>query len=74
LQFTGTVNAVVERHGAGEYTPGGAEPEENVPSGSQTPKTGCLRQPACPPMLCRFFHSCLRTASRINGWGKNSDE
>ena len=46
LEFTGTVNAVVEGHGAGEYTLDGAGPEENVPSGSQTPKDGCLRQPA----------------------------
>jgi hypothetical protein len=45
LKFTGTVNAVVEGHGAGEYTLDGAGPEENVPSGSQTPKGRCLRQP-----------------------------
>ncbi len=41
-EFTGTVNTVVERHGAGEYTLGGARPEENVPSGSRTPNVGCL--------------------------------
>ena len=46
-EFTGTVNAVVEGHGAGEYTPDGARPDENVSSGSQTSKDGCLRQPAC---------------------------
>ncbi len=47
-EFTGTVNAVVEGHGGGEYTLDGAGPEETVPSGSQTPNVGCLmmRQPA----------------------------
>ena len=48
LELTGTVNAVVEGHGAGEYTLCGAGPEENAPSGSQTPKDRCLRQPALP--------------------------
>jgi hypothetical protein len=48
LEFTGTVKALVDGHGAGEYTLGSAGPEENVPSGSQTPKKGCLRQPAPP--------------------------
>jgi hypothetical protein len=38
--------AAVEGQGAGEHTLDGARPEENVPSGSQTPKVGCLRQPA----------------------------
>jgi hypothetical protein len=46
LEFTGTVNAVVEGHGGGEYTLYGVGPEENVPSGSQTPKGRSLRQPA----------------------------
>jgi len=46
LAFTGTVNTGVRGHGAGEYPFDGAEPEENVPSGSQTPKGRCLRQPA----------------------------
>ncbi len=46
LKLAGTVNAVVEGHGAGEYTLDGARPEENVPSESQTPNIGCLRQPA----------------------------
>ena len=46
LEFTGTVNAVIERHGGGEYTLGCAVPEEDVPSGSQTPEGGCLGQPA----------------------------
>jgi hypothetical protein len=41
LEFTGTGNPVVEGHGAGEYTHGGAGPEENVPSGSQTPNRAC---------------------------------
>ena len=50
LEFTGTVNALVEGQGAREYTLGGAGPEEIVPSGSQTPKDGCLRQTA--RMLC----------------------
>jgi hypothetical protein len=45
-EFTGTVNAVVEGHGAGEYTLDGAGPEESLPSGSQTAKGGSLRQPA----------------------------
>ena len=31
-EFTGTVNAVIEGPGAGEYTLDGAGPEENVPS------------------------------------------
>jgi hypothetical protein len=35
LKFTGAVNAVVEGHGAGEYTLDGARPEENVPSGRE---------------------------------------
>ncbi len=34
LVFTGIVNAMVEGHGAGEYTLDGAGAEENVPSGS----------------------------------------
>ena len=46
LEFTGSVNAVIERHGGGEYTLRHPAPEENVPSGTQTPKIGCLRQPA----------------------------
>jgi hypothetical protein len=46
LEFIGTVNAVVEGKGAGEYALDGAGPEGNLPSGSQTPKDGCLRQPA----------------------------
>ena len=47
LEFPGTVNAVVEGHGAGEYTRDGARSEENGPFGrSQTPNIGCLRQPA----------------------------
>jgi hypothetical protein len=46
LEFTGSVNAVVEGHGAGEHTLDAAGPERNVPSGSQTPNPGCLRQPA----------------------------
>jgi hypothetical protein len=48
LQFTGTVSAVVEGHGAEEYALDSTEAGENVPSGSQTPKKGCLRQPAPP--------------------------
>ncbi len=40
---TGTLNAALERH---SYTLAGKGPEENVPSGSQTPEDRCLRQPA----------------------------
>jgi hypothetical protein len=35
LKFTWAVNAVVEGHGAGEYTLDGARPEENAPSGNR---------------------------------------
>ena len=35
LELTGSVNAVVEGHGGGEYTPHSAGPEENVPSGDR---------------------------------------
>ncbi len=45
-EFTGTVNAVVEGHSVREYALDGARPEENVPSGSRTPKEGCMRQSA----------------------------
>ena len=42
-KFTRILNAVVEGH---SYTLAGKGPKENVPSGSQTPKDKCLRQPA----------------------------
>jgi len=35
LEFTGTVNAVVKGHGAGEHTLDGAWSEENVPAGER---------------------------------------
>jgi hypothetical protein len=35
LEFTGTVNAVVKGHGAGEHTLDGARSEENVPAGER---------------------------------------
>jgi hypothetical protein len=52
----GTANAVVDGHGAGEYTPDVAGAEENVPSGSQTPLGGSLRQPRIgEPMRLKDF-------------------
>ena len=35
LELTSSVNAVVEGHGGGEYTPHSVAPEENVPSGDR---------------------------------------
>jgi hypothetical protein len=39
LEFPGTVNAVVEGHGAGEYTRDGARSEEKVPAGDRRHQT-----------------------------------
>jgi putative transposase len=44
------------RQPAEEYTLDSTEAEENVPSGSQTPKDGCLRQPAHYRLWQRRFY------------------
>jgi len=46
LKFTGTVNAVVDGHGAGEYTLGDMGPKENVPAGDRRHQESGA--PACP--------------------------
>ena len=44
LRFAGSINSVVDGHGAEEYTPGHGQPE--VPSEAQTPNGRSQRQPA----------------------------
>jgi len=51
LQFTRTVKAVVQGHGAQEYTPEKPRPDKKVPSEAQTPKDRGLRQPAYTALL-----------------------
>ena len=66
LEFTWTVNAVVGWHGAAEFTHDGAGPEMNVPSGSQTPKVGCLRQPPITVMPINVRTFALTYVDRID--------
>jgi hypothetical protein len=59
----------VERYGAEWFTPAGQRPEENVPSGSQTPNVVCVRPPALKVsegyMLTSVARSTWRHLKRI---------
>jgi hypothetical protein len=59
LKFAGTVNAVVEGHDAGEYTPRDMGPKESVPSGDRRrQKTGvCASQRlrVVPSSICALL-------------------
>jgi hypothetical protein len=48
------------------------EPEENVPSGSQTPKIGCLRQPAEHIFGFSRRKACLSPVPTKAGDGRNA--
>jgi hypothetical protein len=69
LELTGSVSAMVNRHGDAEYTPHGITLEENVPSGTQTPKTGCLRHPEgeLSPSQPQF-RGLRQCADRLQEW------
>ncbi len=64
LEFTGTVYAMIEGHGAEEYTLDGAGPEENAPSGDRRhQKKGVCASPRV--VRFAFAHSKIARAEAI---------